>query len=369
MKERATILAVDDAEVNVDILCGILKKYDVIPALSGADAIELAQSEDIDLILLDILMPDIDGYEVFHILKNSEKTKDTPIIFITAKTSEVDIIRGFEMGAVDYVTKPFNPVELLARVNTHIELQTYRRKLEDRVREEVDKNRQKDELMYQQSKQAALGELLMNIAHQWKQPLNALFISNDYIKDLLDNGELDTKEMRFTVNKVNEVLEFMLKTLDTFQKFYTPNVSKADFSITEAIESALQIASASYKDNKIKVEVNRMADIRVFGCENEYAQVILNILSNAKSVFVRRGIVSPKVIIDISEDGGKSKVTIKDNGGGIDERILPKIFTPFESGSGSSGVGLYMSKKILEKNGGTLEAKNWGEGAEFTIVL
>jgi hemerythrin-like metal-binding protein len=121
---KNTILVVDDTPENIDILVGMLKgEYKVRIAKSGKQAIKIASNKPTDLILLDIMMPEMDGFETCQILKSNPKTKDIPIIFLTAKTEMEDIVRGFKMGAVDYITKPFNPIELQARVNTHLTIQ------------------------------------------------------------------------------------------------------------------------------------------------------------------------------------------------------------------------------------------------------
>ena len=122
MGNKQTILIVDDVRENVDVLVELLKEYDLITALDGETAIEIAETEDVDLILLDIMMPKVDGFEVCRYLKKNLKTLHTPIIFLSAKGDYEDIATGFKLGAVDYVTKPFNPSELLSRVNTHLKL-------------------------------------------------------------------------------------------------------------------------------------------------------------------------------------------------------------------------------------------------------
>ncbi len=117
-----TILVVDDTESNIDMLLAILKDYDVIPSTSGKDAIGVVENENIDLILLDIMMPEMDGYEVCTILKSKKKTSQIPVIFITAKSDEESIEMAYKVGGIDYVTKPFKPRELLARVRTQLQL-------------------------------------------------------------------------------------------------------------------------------------------------------------------------------------------------------------------------------------------------------
>ena len=128
MKNK-TILVVDDTISNLDIMGVILDKYDVMDATSGKDALEILDEEQIDLILLDIMMPDMNGYEVCEILKANPKTKDIPIIFITAKTDENSIEKAYDVGGIDYVTKPFKPKELLARVKTQLHVQNLQNEL------------------------------------------------------------------------------------------------------------------------------------------------------------------------------------------------------------------------------------------------
>ncbi|MDF1881221.1 response regulator, partial [Sulfurimonas sp. MAG313] len=131
MREKPTILIVDDTKENINILLSLLKDYDVVVALNGKKALQMAVKNEIDLILLDIVMPEMDGYEVCEAFKTNENTKSIPVLFITANSDDVSIEKAFSMGGVDYVTKPFKPVELLARVKTHLQLSQTLKKLED----------------------------------------------------------------------------------------------------------------------------------------------------------------------------------------------------------------------------------------------
>ena len=124
MKKQPTILVIDDSEVNIDILVELLEGYDVLVALDGKTACEIAREEDLDLILLDIMMPHLNGYETCRLLKKNAKTKKIPIIFSTAKTDEESIAKAYDAGGIDFVSKPFKPKELLARINTHLKLKT-----------------------------------------------------------------------------------------------------------------------------------------------------------------------------------------------------------------------------------------------------
>ncbi len=133
--KKPTILIVDDDKANIDILLNILVDYDVIPCLNGKTAIELATKEEIDLILLDIVMPDMNGFEVCSILKINLETANIPIMFLSSKRDMDDINRGFELGAIDYLTKPFNPLELKHHIKTHLQLKSYQQSLETKNKE------------------------------------------------------------------------------------------------------------------------------------------------------------------------------------------------------------------------------------------
>ncbi|MEA1916127.1 MAG: hybrid sensor histidine kinase/response regulator [Campylobacterota bacterium] len=361
-----TILVVDDNIINLDLLINILNSYDVATSLSADNALEVLENESIDLILLDIMMPQMNGYELCELLKNSPKHKDIPIIFLSAKSSHEDITYGFELGAVDYITKPFNPKELLARVKTHLELREYQKLLEEKVSLEVEKNRVNDYMICQQSKQASLGELLMHIAHQWKQPLSELASINLLnIAKIKNSIELTQDDYMKSLESEQHIINFMSNTINTFTDYYQPSESNNKFFIKDNLKEVLSIIDATLNFNRIKVVINDYEDEKIDANFNEISQVIFSILSNAREIFVIKNIEFPKIEITIKN----KKLTISDNGGGIDEDILPNIFTSFISTKSSSGIGLYLSKNIIDKNGATIEAYNSNEGAVFKIVF
>lgn len=361
-----TILVVDDNIINLDLLINILNSYDVATSLSADNALEVLENESIDLILLDIMMPQMNGYELCELLKNSSKHKDIPIIFLSAKSSHEDITYGFELGAVDYITKPFNPKELLARVKTHLELREYQKLLEEKVSLEVEKNRVNDYMICQQSKQASLGELLMHIAHQWKQPLSELASINLLnIAKIKNSIELTQDDYMKSLESEQHIINFMSNTINTFTDYYQPSESNNKFFIKDNLKEVLSIIDATLNFNRIKVVINDYEDEKIDANFNEISQVIFSILSNAREIFVIKNIEFPKIEITIKN----KKLTISDNGGGIDEDILPNIFTSFISTKSSSGIGLYLSKNIIDKNGATIEAYNSNEGAVFKIVF
>ncbi|MDD3343420.1 MAG: hybrid sensor histidine kinase/response regulator [Sulfurospirillaceae bacterium] len=370
MQKKQTILVVDDTEINVDILISILKQYDVIPALNGQDALDIVKNEPIDLILLDIMMPDMDGYEVCQKLKTDENSKNIPIIFITVKTSEDDIKKGFEYGAVDYVTKPFNPVELLARVKTHLELQNYQHHLEQRVEEEIQRNRLQDQMLHQHAKQASIGEMLMHIAHQWKQPLSELGSINLSLLGKLEQGTpLEPKALYHTCEQVEQIIKFMSDTILTFQDFYKPITQDSFFSVDDVIHQASNIVSATYDYHNITLEICKEKTPKAYGNANEYAQIILNLLTNAKDAHITNKTKNPKVVITISQADDRSLVSITDNAGGINNAIREDLFKPFHSSTKNSGIGLYMSKIIAEKNHGSITLEPFEDGTKCMVVM
>lgn len=365
MRDKQTILIVDDIKENIDILVELLNKYDLITAINGEAAIEIAmEEENIDLILLDIMMPNLNGFEVCKELKKSLKTAHIPIIFLSAKNSDDDIQEGFEAGGVDYITKPFNPNELLSRVNTHLKLRNYEKNLELKVQEEIEKNRIKEQMIFQQSKQAALGELLMHIAHQWKQPLTSLSSINILNKAKLELGvDISKEDMLRAITKAEDIIMFMSETIDTFKNFYEPSAESKEFSITDSIIDILTIIEGTFYYDNIKIYIISHEQSPIVGNINEFSQVILSILNNSREIFKIRNIYEPEIHIAIKNQ----KITISDNGGGIKKELLDDIFLPSISTKNSSGIGLYISKILIEKNNGVISVENTKDGVMFTI--
>lgn len=370
LNNKATILVVDDNKMNIDILLGTLNIYDIIPALSGKDALAIVKKENIDLILLDVMMPFLDGFEVCRILKNDPKHKDIPIIFLTAKNEQEDIKKGFQSGAIDYIVKPFNPIELNIRIETHIELISYRKELEKRVSKELEANKINQQILFQKSKQAEIGELMMHISHQWKQPLSELgSINTLQIGKLEKNGLIDKKEHQKYLEKNGKIISFMSDTMETFQNFYKPDQGLKYFDIVDAIKYTINIVAATFDffDIKLIFDEDDRSYI-TYGNMNEYSQVILSILNNAKAIFIKREIKNRNIKIDIKLKRNYIVVTIRDNGGGI---IVPDncdIFSLFTSFSDSTGVGLYLVKAICKKNYWDIEGLNDKDGAKFMLI-
>ena len=224
---------------------------------------------------------------------------------------------------------------------------------------------QQKELMIHQSKLASMGEMIGNIAHQWRQPLTHLSYTVMNIQDAYQHKSLDEKYLNKKVNEATTQIEFMSQTIDDFKDFYAVKKERELFSLAHETEQVLEIMKHALKEQDIEVELILKEDVELLNYKNEYKQVLLNLLSNAKDVLIERVVLSPKITIVID----KNLVAVEDNGGGVELKIIHKIFEPyFTTKEKNSGIGLYMSKMIVEKNmGGRLRVKNSESGSIFKI--
>ncbi|HZX31485.1 MAG TPA: ATP-binding protein, partial [Rhodocyclaceae bacterium] len=243
--------------------------------------------------------------------------------------------------------------------------------LETRVREEVEHNREKDHILIQQSRLAAMGEMVHNIAHQWRQPLNALGLVIRNLKDDYDYGELTQERMDQGVNDTLRLLQRMSTTIDDFREFFRPDKEKADFDVADAVRQALFIIQGALKNYNIAADTDLPPQIVAEGFPSQFAQAVLNILMNAKEAIQERQVGDGCIRIRLVRQGERAVVTIEDNGGGIPAEVVPRIFDPyFTTKEKGSGIGLYMTKMIIEKNmDGSVAAENADRGARFTLTL
>ena len=259
------------------------------------------------------------------------------------------------------------------RIDEFIELEHHNKELEKRIEEEVAKNREKDKLMFQQAKLASLGEMLGNISHQWRQPLmeiNSLFLPIEG-KIALDIP-FDKEEILETISKLNHITKYMSNTIDDFRDFFATDKKRIKFQLLEQINSTINIISGGLKVHNIKLDILIQKNPEMIGYKNDYSQVLINIINNARDILVQRKIKNPYIKISIFEENENIVTTIEDNGGGIKVKPIEKIFEPFFTYEkiGGSGIGLFMSKLIIEKNmNGKLLVQNSLKGAFFKIVI
>jgi PAS domain S-box-containing protein len=270
-------------------------------------------------------------------------------------------------------------IEIRRRIESELQLQKellleLNESLESQVDAEVKKNRQKDELMLLQSRQAAMGEMIGNIAHQWRQPLNTIGLMIYDLTDAIRFGEITPEYLEKREKELRSVLDHMSGTIDDFRNFFKPNKEKIDFNLDDVIRKSVSFIDATFRNSGIKIMIETEKNVILSGYPNEFAQVLLNIINNSRDALLENEKKNPGIRISGNiTDGKYACVKIIDNGGGIPNHILHKIFDPYfstkEQGKGT-GVGLYMSKTIIEKNmNGSISAQNIRNGAEFTIII
>jgi len=248
-------------------------------------------------------------------------------------------------------------------------LKTLNQSLEDQVELKTKQNIKQLEVLQQQSKLASMGEMIGAIAHQWRQPLNAIATSIQNLKYDFKEGKLNDEtyiQNFITTNK--QTIKFMSKTIDDFRSFFRIDKEKKEFKVKETTQAVINMQMAQLSDHNIEIQISG-DEFEYKGLQSEYQQVILNLISNAKDVLVEKGIKEPAIEVVIKDN----TITISDNGGGIPKEILSRIFEPYfttkEQGKGT-GMGLYMSKMIIEENmNGALQVHNGPKGAVFTIIL
>ncbi|MBT1073471.1 sensor histidine kinase [Pelotalea chapellei] len=253
------------------------------------------------------------------------------------------------------------------------ELEELNKDLEARIATAVDDLRQKDQVLILQDRQAVMGEMIENIAHQWRQPLNTLGLVVQHLPLAHETGSLSKDFLDENVAMAMKVIQQMSRTIDDFRGFFRSDKKMTVFHLNEAISHTLTFVDKSFGNHKIGIAFNPEGDPVINGYPNEYAQVLLNILMNARDVILERHPVDAMITIYAFAEGERSVATIGDNAGGIAEEFIGKLFDPYFTTKGpdkGTGIGLYMSKIIIEKNmGGRLTVRNTDSGAEFRIEV
>jgi len=252
-------------------------------------------------------------------------------------------------------------------------LKDHNKNLEEMVAKALKKERQNDQVLMEQSKLASMGEMIEQIAHQWRQPLNNIGLINQdfYFKKELHTLQEEDYEKLHTLIDTN--ISYMSNTIDDFRNYYTRKQEKEEYDLHDAINTILHIVEATFKHYKITISLDIEKNVYVYNIKNELFQVFLNILNNAKDVLISQNIVEKKIAIHLKMNDDFAVVEIEDNGGGISEEIISKIFNPYfttKSQEHGTGIGLYMSKEIIQNSmSGRLEVRNTEDGCCFSIQL
>ncbi|MDD4191092.1 MAG: hybrid sensor histidine kinase/response regulator [Mangrovibacterium sp.] len=359
MEKDGIILVVDDNHENLRIVSNFLKEegYKIALALDGNSAFEVLDENRIDLILLDVMMPEIDGYEVCQIIKKNDKLKEIPVIFLTAKTNPEDIVRGFEAGGVDYLTKPFIRAELLLRVKTQLDLYLSRKKLQDTI-----KTRDK---------------LYSIIAHDLRAPFASISMLVDLVtEDIVSGDSSDIKELMTHLGKITSETEALLNNLLVWTKLQSDVITlkPQKLAVSPVFADCLSLLEGSLRGKGISVESTINPELTAFFDEITMHTVFRNILSNSIKFTPEGG----KILVNAElSDKNNLTVTIRDTGVGIPEPVLRKIFdhneaysSPGTKSERGSGLGLKLIKDLTEQNKGTIRVESEvGKGTLFTVFL
>ena len=243
--------------------------------------------------------------------------------------------------------------------------------LEQRVHQQTEENLLKERLLLQQSRHAAMGEMISAIAHQWRQPLNALALTLANLKDSFEFGELDQAVMDDSMSTGNRLIQKMSTTIDDFRNFFRPHQFKEKFQVESAIRDAAKLVEASLNNNHIELLLDCAEGIETYGAANELGQVVLNLIVNAKDASLERKIAAPRIAVCLRRSGEEAAITVEDNAGGIDPQVGERIFEPyFTTKAMGTGIGLYMARIIVERHlHGHIAFSNTGAGVRFTIAF
>ncbi len=253
---------------------------------------------------------------------------------------------------------------------SEISLRKLNETLEQMVEEEVERSRNKDLIMIQQSRLATMGEMIQNIAHQWRQPLNTLVLILDNILADYEANELDHDCLRKYILDSKLLVQKMSSTIDDFRRFFRPESQITAFSVKSSFLDAMELMEGTLKNLKVKIVFQEGEEINVLGFFNEFSHVLMNVITNAVEAIMASQIENGEITFAVERCSEHACIQIRNNGGQIPEDVLPKIFDPyFTTKERGSGIGLFMSRKIVEHMNGQMIASNIENGVEFLIAL
>ena len=360
-----TILVVDDNPKNIQIVALILRefKYKIIIAVNGQNAIDLVSRTRPDLILLDVMMPGMDGFEACKIIKSDEKNDNIPIIFLTALSEKVNIVKGFEMGGVDYIVKPFNKDELITRINTHLELKFTRDKLNKTTADLIELNHIKD-------------KMFSIIGHDLRSPVGSMKMMLDLI--LSDSGLMGLKEHKDNYEVLSQTtneLYLLLENLLGWAKSQSGNLGfvNENIELAVAVDSIFLLHKGAALNKNLIFEQKVPEGLMVFADMNMLKTVLRNLISNAIKFSFEGGTIK----ISAEENNDLVIISISDTGVGISEENLKKLFdlkqhitTYGTNNEAGSGLGLNLCADFINNNNGRIWVESAvGIGSTFFIEL
>lgn len=259
-------------------------------------------------------------------------------------------------------------------LSNQMKLKNTNKTLEQQLESEIEKRKEKEELLLQHTRQAAMGEMISMIAHQWRQPLTTIGLSTDNILLDIALNDVNITNIQESLQNIKNQVMYLSNTIDDFRTFFIPNKEKELVSIHECVKNTLNLIGKNLEQSGIAVNLALEDKTQLLIYKNELIQVFINIIQNARDVFLQnKNIQTPTITITSYENEQNVTVIIADNGGGIDKKIILRIFEPYfttKQNLNGTGIGLYMAKTIVEERScGSIKAQNNNDGAEFMLVF
>lgn len=373
----ADILIVDDIPANIQLLSQLLIEngYKVRKLISGQRALKAVELQAPDLILLDIKMPGMDGYEVCRQLKASETTCGIPVIFISALDDVFDKVKGFEAGGADYIIKPFEPVEVLARVSAQLKMQRLQQQLRcANVQLGAQNVQLTQEIQERQQAEANLKMLLHAVSHDLRTPLSGMsLLLRSRLNDAASNIAIDRRTVEVMVQSCSRQLQ-LIESLTATQQFDVKSASllKKPLSLPALVQNILIERLPILNQHRVKVKQLFPADLPLVNADAQQLwRVFGNLIDNAVK-YNQSGFI---LTVEAKKEGEMVRCTVADNGAGISPQQCARLFEPYTRGVGVSlrqglGLGLYICRQIVEAHGGDIGVDSeLGKGAIFWLTL
>ena len=373
----ADILIVDDIPANIQLLSQVLIEngYKVRKLISGERALKAVELQAPDLILLDIKMPRMDGYEVCRQLKASEATCAIPVIFISALDDVFDKVKGFEAGGADYIIKPFEPVEVLARVSAQLKMQRLQQQLRCANVQLATQNVQlSQEIQERQQAEANLRMLLHAVSHDLRSPLSGMsLLLQNRLADAASNIAIDRRTVEVMVQSCSRQLQ-LIESLTATQQFDVKSAFLAmkPLSLPALVQNILIERLPILNQHRVKVKQLFAADLPLVNADAQQLwRVFGNLIDNAVK-YNQSGFI---LTVEAKREGEMVLCTVADNGAGISPQQCARLFEPYTRGVGVSlrqglGLGLYICRQIVEAHGGEIGVDSeLGKGARFWLTL
>jgi len=364
-KQDFSILVVDDNKENLKVVSNFLKTegYQIALSLDADDALNILKENKIDLILLDVMMPGTDGFTFCRQLKKNDQLKDIPVVFLTAKTETSDLVEGFGVGGVDYITKPFQKEELIARVNNHVALAHAKNQVIKQAEEIQKINRTKD-------------RLYSVIAHDIKSPFaNISMLISSLAEGYIDTGSEEYNEVLQNINSSTQETYTLLINLLQWTRSQTGDLELSIEEITaeSLISSVVRFMGQQAAKKQIDLSYSVSEGLTMKADQNMMKSVLQNITGNAIK-FTKPG---GKVFLNAFQKQDRLIIEVKDNGIGISKENIKKLFvdkgqltTRGTNDEKGSGLGLLLVKEFVQRHNGNINVESTeGEGTTFTLCF